>query len=149
MYTIYYILYTVYYILYTIYYILYTIYYILYTIFYILYTIYYILYTIYCIIYTSWSSPSSYTCWHPPFPHRCAIEKFNWINSIFSQQIQSFNCALLRRRCLIHTSSKQYLILIGLEEAKTIPIVCACTFGIWRIWRISETFTRKTVYSYK
>ena len=50
---------------------------------------------------------------------------------------------------LIHTSSKQYSIPIGLEEAKTIPIVCACMFGIGRIGRISEFFARKTVYLYK
>ena len=95
------------------------------------------------------SSPSSYTRWHPSFLHRCAIEKLNWINSIVHQYIQSFNRAPLRRRCLMHTSSKQYSITIGLEEAKTIPIVCACTFGIGRIGRISESFARKTVYLYK
>ena len=44
--------------------------------------------------YQSWSSPSSYTCWHPSFLHRCAIEKLNWINSIVqlhNVEAQTFN----------------------------------------------------------
>ena len=43
-------------------------------------------------------------------------------------------------------SSKQYSVSIGLEKAKTIPIVCACMF---RIGRISDFFAWKTVYLYK
>ena len=33
--------------------------------------------------------------------------------------------------------------------AKTNPIVCACTFGIGQIGRISECIARKKVYLYK
>ena len=36
-----------------------------------------------CIV--SWSSPRSYTRWHPSFFHRRAIEKLNWMNSFVHQ----------------------------------------------------------------
>ena len=55
---------------------------------------------------TSWSSPSSYTRWHPSFLHRCAIEKnklnkFNRssINSIVESrtvEAQTFNSHVIK-----------------------------------------------------
>ena len=100
----------------------------------------------------SWSSPSSYTRWHPSLLHWCAIEKINLnkfnrssINSIVQSrtvEAQTFNSHIIIK----------YSILIGLKEAKTILILCACTFGVGRIrriGRISDSFPRKTLYLYK